>query len=275
MNIDGYRGATRIIPIFGVQIAQLKSPISMTTVFRARGHDAIVVPIHVTPAEADRMVDAFALAKNIDGVIATVPHKFLAFRHCKTVTPRAKVLEAANLIRRSADGSWHGDMVDGLSFVHAARSKGCDFKGSRTLLVGAGGAGSAIGLEMLNSGAAELAIHDADTARRDALIAKLSGPHPNKVLTGSMDPAGFDVVVNATPMGMKPTDPAPIALDRLTRAMFVGDVITAPEMTPLLGAAQKAGARFSTGIEMIRASVEIQVNFFLGRDGESGPGTPG
>lgn len=166
MNIDGYGGATRIYPIIGDPIAQVKSPVSMTTGFRARGHDALVVPIHVTPADADRMVETLALARNIDGIIATVPHKFLVYRHCRTATARSNVLEAANLIRRNADGSWHGDMVDGLSFVRAARLKGGDFSGRRALLVGAGGAGSALGLEMLNAGVASLAVHDANCPPR-------------------------------------------------------------------------------------------------------------
>lgn len=267
MNIDGYSGATRIYPIIGDPIAQVKSPISMTNGFRSRGRDFLVVPIHVMPADADRAIEAFALMRNIDGFLATVPHKFLAYRHCKTSTPRAKVLEAANIVRRNTDGSWHGDMVDGLSFVHAAQAKGCNFNGRRVLLTGAGGAGSALGLEMLNAGAAELAVHDTDQGRRDALIAKLNGVHAGKARAGSADPAGFDIVANATPMGMQPGDPPPLQLEKLRPSQFIGDVITAPEMTPLLVAAQHRGAHVSTGLDMIKASVEIQVNFFLGVDG--------
>lgn len=263
MNIDGYSGATRIYPIIGDPIAQVKSPISMTTGFRARRRDALVVPIHVTGVDADRAIEAFSSMRNVDGFLATVPHKFLAFRHCRTATPRARLLEAANVVRRNSDGSWHGDMVDGLSFVRAAEGKGCRFIGKQVLLSGAGGAGSALGLEMLNAGATALAVHDIDLRRRDMLIAKLSIAHAGKVRVGSDDPSGFDVVVNATPMGMQHGDPAPIQLDKLSSEQFAGDVITAPELTPLLLAAKASGAAFSTGLDMIRASVDIQVDFFL------------
>jgi shikimate dehydrogenase len=175
--IEGYSGATRLYPIIGDPIAQVKSPITMTAGLRARGVDAIIVPVHVTPADVDMVVAALARMKNVDGFIATVPHKFAAFRHCATATPRSGLLEAANMVRRNADGIWHGDMLDGLAFVDTARRIGVQFEGARALLVGAGGAGSAIGLALLEAGVVELAVHDARAERRDALLRKLEGQH--------------------------------------------------------------------------------------------------
>lgn len=263
--LETYSGATRIYPIIGDPIAQVKSPVSMTRGFAERGYDGIVVPIHVAPADVDQVIRAFAAARNVDGLIATVPHKFAAFRHAATATDRARVLGAANLLRRNRDGTWHADMVDGLSFVKAAVAAGARLAGARALLVGAGGAGSAIGLALLDAGVTHLAVHDEDGARRNALIARLGRVHAGRLAVGSADAAGFEVVVNATPAGMRASDPVPVAVGSIAPATFVGDVITAPEITPLLMAARAKGCRTSTGLDMIREAVAIQVDFLLGR----------
>jgi shikimate dehydrogenase len=142
---------------------------------------------------------------------------------------------------------------------------GCEPRGQRALLVGAGGAGSAIGLQLLDSGVAELAVHDMDGAKRDALIAKLSGMHPGKVVTGSADPTGFGIVANATPMGMKQGDPLPVEVGRLKPETFVGDVITVPEVSPLLDAARRIGCRTQTGVGMFLAQRELMLDFLEGK----------
>ena len=135
-------------------------------------------------------------------MIATVPHKFGLAAQCATLTDRARFLGSVNVARRNADGTWHGDQVDGAAYV-AAIWPPAVIPGRRVLQVGAGGAGSAIALALLESGAAELALHDADPERRDGLIARLRTRFGDRVVAGSDDPAGFDMVAHATPMGMR------------------------------------------------------------------------
>jgi shikimate dehydrogenase len=251
-------GATRVIAIVGDPIAQVKSPAGVTATLQALGRNAVVIPAHVAPADLADYVRGMGRARNVDGLIMTVPHKFAAFALCGTVTERARFLGAVNTLRRNVDGSWHGDMCDGLGFVRAIRQAGCVLDGTRVLLVGAGGAGSAIGQALLDSGAAELAIHDADTARRDTLIQRL-GP---RARVGSDDPSGFDVVANASWCGMQPGDPYPVQVELLTAQMFVGDVITAPAVTPLVQAARDLGCRTQTGGGMFTAVCALMVEFF-------------
>lgn len=258
-------GETRVFVIIGHPIAQVKAPAGMTKGFAERGRNAIVVPIHVLPEDVDGFIDALGPIRNIDGIIATVPHKFAARRHCATVSARAQLLESANVVRRNADGSWHGDMTDGLGFVAAMMQTGCRPQGQRALLVGAGGAGSAIGLQLLDSGVAELAIHDMDEAKRGSLIAKLSGMHPGKLIAGSVDPTGFGIVANATPMGMKDGDPLPVEAAKLKPETFVGDVITLPEVSPLLEAARRIGCKTQTGVGMFLAQRELMLDFLEGK----------
>ncbi len=260
---DVPNGASRLIPILGDPIAQVKSPNGMTRGFVERGHNALCVPIHVTPADLDRFIAGVNTARNVDGMIITIPHKFAAVRHCATLSARAKFLEAANILRRNADGTWHGDMADGLGFVTAAKARGGDPRGKQALLVGAGGAGSAIGLALIDAGVTALAVYDGDSARRDALIARLAKHSATPVTAGSSDPTGFGFVANATPAGMKDGDPMPIDVAKLAPETFCACVITKPLPSPWLVAAEQWGCRTSNGGDMYAAVQEIMFDFFL------------
>ena len=256
-------GATRLIGILGDPIAQVKSPITVTRIMQDKGLNAVCVPLHVSAAQFDACVRGIGDVQNLDGLIATVPHKFSLRRLCASATERSAFLGVANIARRNPDGSWHGDMVDGLGFVAAARMVGCEPQGQRALMAGAGGAGTAIAYALLDAGVSELAVHDMDAMRRDVLVAQLAGRFAGRVRAGSDDPHGFEVIVNATPMGMRPGDPLPFDASRLMANMFVGDVITVPEVPPLLEAARAAGCLTQTGSAMSLQVCERMAAFLL------------
>src|SRR5258708_23687255 len=110
--LPALNGATGLHVTIGDPIARVKAPAGITSGFHARGHDAIMIPLQVKPADVETF---FALAKklpNLDGIIITVPHKPVAFRYCDTTSERAKVLEVCNAMRRDKDGRWSGDMID-------------------------------------------------------------------------------------------------------------------------------------------------------------------
>ena len=260
--IPGLSGATRLYVIVGDPIAQVKSPGAMTAGFASRGHDAVLVPVHVQPQDFPSFMAAASQIQNLDGIIATMPHKIASRQFCASVSPRADFLGAVNIMRRRA-GGWHGEMVDGLGFVAAVKAHGGDPAAKRALLAGAGGAGSAVALALVEAGVSELAIHDADAARRDGLIGRLAGLGKCKVVTGSSDPAGSDLVCNATPAGMQPEDAYPFTVDNITPDMFVGCVITTPCPSPLVAAARELGCRTSTGVDMYQALQGAMLDFFL------------
>ena len=263
MNISNtLNGATRVIAIIGDPIAQVKSPAGVTQALIERGCNAVVVPIHIATADLPGFIAGASLAKNFDGIIVTVPHKFDAYRHCASATERAHFLGAVNVLRRTA-GGWYGDQLDGAGFVAGIRAGGCKPEGLRALMAGAGGAGSAIALELLESGVAELAIHDDDAVRRDALIGRLQRRHGTKVSAGSADPSGRGLVVNATPAGMRDGDALPFDVARLNRSAFVADVVTVPAVTPLIDAARRLGCKTQIGTGMFAAVCERIVEFLL------------
>ncbi len=255
-------GATRLVPIVGDPIAQVKSPAGMSAAFAEAGRDTLVVPAHVAPADLATWMAGLAVTRNVDGLIVTVPHKFAAYGFCATASERAHFLEAVNVLRRNPDGSWHGDMFDGLGYVTAAKAAGCVLEGASVLLVGAGGAGTAIAQAVTAAGAARLAIHDTDPIRRDVLVARLAAIGAS-VEVGSGDPRGFDVVLNATPIGMGASDPLPVDGSSLEPAMFVGCVVTEPKVPPLIEAARALGCRTMTGADMFREVRDLMLAFLL------------
>ncbi|PIT05385.1 shikimate dehydrogenase [Bradyrhizobium nitroreducens] len=259
-------GATRLYVIVGDPIAQVRSPAGVSAAFAARGHDGILMPVQVAPADLPDFLSVATRLKNLDGIVVTIPHKFACYRACTSATDRAHFLGVVNLMRRRADGSWHGDMVDGLGFVGAARAKGIAPAGMQALLVGAGGAGSAIALELVEAGVSELAIHDGLAERRDALICRLNGLGKAAVRAGTMDPSGFDFVANATPAGMKEGDPLPVDVARLAPSAYCGCVITRPEVSPFIAAARSIGCVTGTGTDMYRQHQSIMVDFLLEAD---------
>lgn len=260
MRLDG---ETRLIPILGDPIAQVKSPALLSGRLAAGGANAIVPPVHVRAEDFRTAVEGMKRIGNVDGFVITIPHKFVAAEICDRLSERAAFLGSANVVRREADGAWFGDHCDGQGYVAGVRAKGAKVEGAAVLLIGAGGAGSAIAYEFLDQGAALVAVHDADEARRSALIARLEARFPGRAQAGGWSPEGFDLVANATPMGMRPDDPFPADPSKLRADQFVADCVTRPEETPMILRARAAGCRTMTGLGMFEGVADRMVAFFL------------
>lgn len=256
-------GETRLYYIVGDPIAQVKSPPALTAILVERGANALVVPAHVAPADLDAFLAAARATQNVDGIVVTVPHKIAALAFCDEASERARFAGSTNVIRRGADGRWHGDNTDGMGYLDGIAACGFDVAGRTALLVGAGGAGAAIAYEILARGAAHLKVHDIDTARRDRVIARLAERFPGRVAPGDADPTGVDLVANATPLGMREGDPLPVEAAKLVASQFVADVITRPEISPLLVAARRTGCATMPGSGMFEAQARILVDRML------------
>jgi shikimate dehydrogenase len=256
-------GETRLFPIIGDPIKFVKSPGQLTWGFEARGHNALCLPMQVAKDDLNAVMHALTLTGNVDGLLVTMPHKFSAFTYCSTTSDTAGLLGAVSVMRRNADGTWHGDMLDGRAFVKAQIDHGARTKDSRALLLGAGAAGSAIAIALLEAGVGELIIHDADesrAARLNGLVAELARGSSR---VGPADPAQCTLVFNATPMGLADNDPLPVSGDLLDSSMFVGDVIAGHGVTPLLMAARSAGCKTANGVQMVDAVQEMMLDFLL------------
>lgn len=263
MTLKQLDGSSRLYCILGDPIAQVKSPQGVTEELQTRGHNALLVPTHVSPAHIANFIQGVSLAHNIDGLIITVPHKFAARSLCAQVTSRAEFLGAVNVMRRTPEGLWYGDQVDGLAFVSALHKHGFKPHGCKALLAGVGGAGSAIAEALLQAGVASLYLHDEDQIRCQSLQERLAALSLGDVQIGSRAAEGFDLVINATPSGMREGDSLPLDPAGLTADTMVGDVITMPEITPWLQAAHEKGCHYVRGIDMFAEVRTLMVDFLL------------
>jgi len=254
-------GRTRLYPLLGDPIIYARSPDWLSKHMAKRGMNMISLPMEVPEGQLDVVVAALAVTKNVDGFSLTMPHKSSGHTYCATLSETSRMLGVVAAIRRNKDGSWHGHTTDGDAFVKAQIDNGATIRGARVLVLGAGGAGSAIVISMLEAGAAEVVVHDRDEARARKLVALLEDKAGGRVRVGPGDPAGFDVVSNATPMGMADGDPLPLDPARLAPSMFVGDVVAGHGETALMKAARAAGCRTADGDAMVIAVLDVMCDF--------------
>lgn len=259
------RGSTRICQIVGHPIDQVRSPDLFNEHAERLGADVVLVPVDVSPAHVSDFI-AFARSwRNSDGFLVTVPHKRAVAGLLDTLTDRARRLQAVNVVRRNPDGSLTGDMVDGLGCLAAARQHGFEAKGRNALVIGTGGAGSAIVDALCDAGVNRLAMHDVDPDRLGAMRQLFGAAFPEVELLESYDGlGGFDFVVNASPAGMGGTGELPIPATQLATLRpdtLVADAVTKPPVTPFLLAAQARGCRVQTGPEMVMGQLEILGRF--------------
>ena len=256
-------GKTTLIAHIGYPTEAFKAPMIYNPWFDKQGIDAVVVPMGVKPEDYAATLPQVFRFSNLRGALVTMPHKVTTMSLVDEVTPTARVAGACNAVLKRPDGSLLGDQFDGAGFVRGVERKGRLFKGTRVLVSGTGGVGSAIAASIAAAGAAELMLFDMSDASAEALAARLREHYPQmKVATGSKDPAGFDIVVNATPLGMKDTDPLPFDVDRIAPDTFVGEVVMKTEYTPLLQAAKAKGCQVQVGTDMLFEMIPAYLEFF-------------
>lgn len=268
MNARAFQGAlingdTEMIAHLGFPTHSFKAPLIYNPYFESVGVNAVVVPMGCKPdAFTDVLRNLFRL-ENIRGALITMPHKVSTVGLLDEVTRTTRVAGACNAVKRLPDGRLAGDMFDGEGFVRGVRRKGLVLQGARALVVGCGGVGSAIAASLAGAGVAQLALYDLQDASAQALAQRLRTEYPQlKVDTGSKDPAGMDLVVNGTPLGMNPGDPLPIDMARLSSQTFVGEVVMRTEMTAFLQAAQARGCRIQVGSDMLFEMIPAYLEFF-------------
>jgi shikimate dehydrogenase len=141
--------------------------------------------------------------------------------------------------------------------------KGVLLQGARALVCGSGGVGSAIAASLAAAGVAQIALFDQARASAESLGMRLSEHYPElRVSTGSNDPAGFDLIVNATPLGMNDDDALPFDVSRIQPSTLVGEVVMKRTITPLLAAAQAKGCAIQVGVDMLFEMIPAYLEFF-------------
>ena len=256
-------GHTEIIAHIGYPTHSFKAPMIYNPYFDSANIDAVVVPMGCKAEDYPVFLKSVFTLANIRGALITMPHKVTTVGLLDEVSAAVKVAGACNAVKRLPDGRLVGDMFDGEGFVRGVLRKGLKLQGARVLVVGSGGVGCAIAASLAGAGIAAITLYDVNDASAKALGARRKEHHPQiDVQTGSNDPQGYDLVVNATPMGMNPGDPLPIDMDRVSSNTFIGEVVMKTEITPFLAAARSKGCATQVGTDMLFEQIPAYLEFF-------------
>jgi shikimate 5-dehydrogenase len=260
-------GRTQIIAHLGYPTESFTAPMIYNPWFAAHGIDAVVVPMGVRAGDYAAFLRPLFRLSNIRGALVTMPHKVTTAGMLDEVSIAVEIAGSCNAILRQRDGSLYGDMFDGIGFTRAAKARGFDFAGADCLVIGAGGAGSAIAAaiaaETSDSQPGSIGLYDSRSSAAEALAARLARHYPDlPVRFAGNDPGGYGLVVNATPLGMQPRDPMPFDPERLDPGALVGDVVLGAGVTPLLQAAARSGCRTLVGTDMLFEQIPAYLDFF-------------
>lgn len=244
MNITG---RTKITGLFGHPVEHTLSPAMHNAAFEHLGLDYCYAPFLVHPDSLQQAV-AGIRALNMAGVNVTVPHKEKVIPFLDMVSDEAVFIGAVNTIVRS-DGILRGFNTDGRGFMRALAENQISVEGKRILIAGAGGASRAISY-YLSQNAGQLHIFDPDTGKLAKLTADLERIRSCVAGLHQMpDPGGYEIIINATPLGLRREDPAPFDAARLRSEQVVCDLIY--KRTRLLEDAEAKGCKAYDGLGML------------------------
>lgn len=261
--MESINGKTRLFGIVADPVEQVKTPQSFNNFFIRNSINAVLVPLHISTNGLETALVAFREIKNLDGLVITVPHKTVVTELCDDLTPEAKSIGSVNTIKRDHNGKLIGAMFDGLGFVQGLAARGTSINNKSVLLIGGGGAAAAIAHALVRSGVGSLAITNRTQSKAEAIANGLRlNFNTNNISIVQPDPVGYDIVINATSLGMRQEDPLPIDSSLLSSNQLAAEIIMSPEMTPFLKQAQKAGAKIHLGHHMLRGQMKLMTDFF-------------
>lgn len=258
----GVSGRTRLVFLAGDPVDHAKGFSEYAEALAAAGLDAAYLPVHVPTGELGRFLDGLRRARNVAGVVATIPHKQAA-RALAAPDAAARRAGSANLLRPAPGGEgWECSMVDGAGFLAATDAAGMILAGRRVQVLGAGGAGRAVAMAVAERGPASLALHDPDPARASALAADIVREFPGLPVATALGRS--EVVVNCSPIGMGHDAAMPLPDELIPHGGDVYDIVNRPD-TPLLVAARRYGCRTDHGRSMMLAQIPLVLRWFFER----------
>ncbi len=257
-------GKTRLYGIVGDPIEQVRSPEMVTHEMHSRQMNAILLPIHVASGDFEQVMPNIMSIRNLDGLIFTIPFKSRAMRLAKHLGPQATAVGAINALARRATGEWAAEIFDGLGCVEGFRRRGYSFTNARVMLIGLGGAGSAICAAVAGQKPHTLRIFDLDHTRCTQMADTVRKISPTTdVQIGKPEVGGMDILLNASPVGMLGDPRLPIDVTRFPPGLIVFDAIVKPEQTPLLALAETSGCKVVRGRDMMRGQIAKIVDYFI------------
>ena len=262
MNPPILSGTSHFYALIGHPVAQVRSPIGFNTYLSSKNIDAAMIPFDLLPNAIIGFFDMLRGWENCLGCCVTIPHKGIAFDLIDQATPRAERIGAINIIKREKSGKLLGDMTDGIGCINALKLNGFSVTGKKIVLIGGGGAGSAIADAIGEHRAAQLSLVEIDKLKSDTLLLKLEKQYPALTLENNISrPEEIDIVINASPSGMNKNDLLPIDPYTFRSGIVIADSVTKPNFTPFLKSAKSNGCFIQKGSEMADAQLPIFLDF--------------
>ena len=260
-------GCTKMICLLGSPVAHSMSPAMHNEAFAELGLDYRYLAFDVKEGELAGVMDSFR-RMGVRGFNLTMPLKTEAVALCDRLSPAAEIAGSVNTVVLENDGTATGHTTDGIGFTESARQEGVDFRGQKVTLLGTGGAGIAILVQLALDGAREVAVFERAGSRfRDRtarVVAELNERTHCHVTVYDYEDAVMQqqiaescLLINATNVGMAPNTDACIIPDpswltkRAAAPLVVADVIYNPRKTKLLEMAEACGLKSFNGINML------------------------
>ena len=271
-------GSTRLAGVIGWPIEHSLSPAMHNAAYARLGLDWVYLPLPVRESVDVPAVVAALRSLPFVGFNVTMPYKRLMLELCDEVAAQAKLAGAVNTVQ-VIDGRLMGYNTDGRGLLESLRDDaGFVPEGKRAVVLGSGGAAGAIVAALVLGRVAHMTIVSRDPAHADELVARMA-PYAHDtelVVVQAGDESGplvqaADLVVNSTPLGMRPGDPSPTRSEWLHPGQVVSDMIYSPPDTPLLNAARVAGAAPLGGLGMLVAQGAISLEIWNGDSAVSAP----
>lgn len=260
MNITG---ETRFYVVVGDPIRQVRSTELYNKLASDKQLDVVFIPLHFSGDDFDAAISGLRVFRNLGGIIPTIPHKTGFLKMVDKLSDRARMVGAVNSIRCGSDGVWWGDIFDGVGYVNGLLANNRSPTGKSVLVIGAGGAGSSMAFALAEVGVSRLQIYDIATTKAEEIVSGVVRNYPSvSATTGPPDPRGFDIVANATPVGMGEDDPYPLDPDLLEPDQLVTEMIMKPNVTRLLKAASAKGCATQVGYEALKGQAKANMEFF-------------
>lgn len=255
--------------MIGAPVTNVRTPPLLKSFLAKLGTDAKVETRHIEPADLDTFMQSIGPDTTVDGLLVTMPHKKAIISFLETISDTARFVGSVNAVKRLTSGKLVGAQFDGVALVDALLAKGVPVGSARVLLAGVGGAGLAIAQAITAHGCQSLVIADTNSELLDAAIESLRNECHCPV-SAMRDPGrdAYDLLINATPLGMRDDDSSPFDEGSVADASWVADIVADPAQTRLAAMARTAQATLITGRDMVEGQVKPIGRWLLSQDVE-------
>ncbi|MBP0440731.1 shikimate dehydrogenase family protein [Tianweitania sediminis] len=259
-------GKTRIMFILADAVDHIVGSHVLNEAFAAMELDVAVSPLSVAPEDLPRSLEMIRSLRNVAGFGVTIPHKMSVVPLVNHLTDAARAIGAVNFVRREADGSLTGHNIDGEGFLAGLAVHGVTPVGARVLQAGAGGVGRAIAFALADAGVASIHLLNRDETKARDLVEAVARQAPQIEIAAVADRDAlqntrFDLIINATSVGMHADDPLPLPPTWIGSGSVVAEVIMKPAITSLLHEAERRGARVVPGLAMMQPQPRLVARF--------------